>query len=176
MATKRVKINRAPVLTLWAAVVAHRLGHDREAALTLGKAVAGLNAQSKGRRLGIFKEAEEGRAKGERKALRPGQEVPVDLLGRTVPAIRTPEGLRASVKGAPVDPASVERYLNQKFGEDLADVRSAMEDLAKGFTPEELSRRAYGLYEAFRPSVPAGERGWGAKGELDLGRIRSLAE
>lgn len=43
--TKRiVKINRAPVLTLWATVVAERLGYDRDAALTLGKSVAGLNA------------------------------------------------------------------------------------------------------------------------------------
>src|ERR1043166_265832 len=46
--------NRAPVLTLWAAVVAERLGFDRAAALTLGKAVAGLNAQAKGRRLHLF--------------------------------------------------------------------------------------------------------------------------
>jgi hypothetical protein len=49
-----VIINRAPVLTLWAAVVAERLGFDREEALTLGKSVAGLTAQSKGQRLGIF--------------------------------------------------------------------------------------------------------------------------
>lgn len=50
-----IEINRVPVLTLWATVVAERLGQDHDAALTLGKAVAGLNAQSKGRRLGIFK-------------------------------------------------------------------------------------------------------------------------
>lgn len=49
-----VTINRAPVLTLWAAVVAERLGFDPDEALTLGKAVAGLTAQSKGQRLGIF--------------------------------------------------------------------------------------------------------------------------
>jgi hypothetical protein len=36
-----IKINRAPVLTLWAAVVAERLGFDRATALTLGQAVAG---------------------------------------------------------------------------------------------------------------------------------------
>ena len=51
MAKNKIKINRAPVLTLWAAIVAERLGHDSHEALTLGKAVAGLNAQSKGRRL-----------------------------------------------------------------------------------------------------------------------------
>jgi hypothetical protein len=40
-------------------VVAQRLGFDEDEALTLGKAVAGLNAQAKGRRLGIFKPHEE---------------------------------------------------------------------------------------------------------------------
>ncbi len=55
MTAPSVSINRAPVLTLWAAVVAQRLGFDADEALTLGKAVAGLNAQAKGRKLGIFK-------------------------------------------------------------------------------------------------------------------------
>jgi hypothetical protein len=55
VAAKTISINRAPVLTLWAAVVAQRLGFDEDEALTLGKAVAGLNAYSKGRRLGMFK-------------------------------------------------------------------------------------------------------------------------
>ena len=79
MTEGKIKINRAPVLTLWAAVVAERLGFDREEVLSLGKAVAGLTAQSKGRRLGQF-----------------------------------------------------------------------------------------------RPEIPEGVRGWGAKGELDLGRVRTL--
>jgi hypothetical protein len=34
--------------------------------------------------------------------------------------------------------------------------------------------RAYPLYEKFRPSIPPGVRGWGAKGELDLDLLRSL--
>jgi hypothetical protein len=47
MAKKKVSINRAPVLTLWAAIVAQRLGFNKKEALTLGKkAVAGLNAQA----------------------------------------------------------------------------------------------------------------------------------
>ena len=41
-------VNRAPVLTLWAAVVAETLGFEHDEALTLGRAVAGLNAYSKG--------------------------------------------------------------------------------------------------------------------------------
>jgi len=43
-----VMINRAPVLTLWAAVVAEILAFEHDEALTLGRAVAGLNAYSKG--------------------------------------------------------------------------------------------------------------------------------
>ena len=58
-----VKVNRAPVLTLWAAVVAERLGFDEEAALTLGKAMAGYTAQAKGRWLGIYEEKEKDESK-----------------------------------------------------------------------------------------------------------------
>ena len=54
MAHNKILINRAPVLTLWATIVAERLGFNHNEALSLGKALAGLNAQSKGQRLGIF--------------------------------------------------------------------------------------------------------------------------
>jgi len=36
------------VLTLWASVVAEILGFDHDEALTFGRAVAGMNAYSKG--------------------------------------------------------------------------------------------------------------------------------
>jgi len=48
MAGHNILIKRAPVLTLWATTVAERLGFDHDEALSLGKAVAGLTAQSKG--------------------------------------------------------------------------------------------------------------------------------
>ena len=51
-----------------------------------------------------------------------------------------------------------------------------MRDLAESLEPEELSDRAYSLYEEFRPVIPKGKRGWGAKGDLDLNLIRSLAD
>jgi hypothetical protein len=50
-----ISINRAPVLTLWAAVVAERLGFDRATALTLGQAAAGRpQCLCQGRSLGII--------------------------------------------------------------------------------------------------------------------------
>jgi hypothetical protein len=42
-----ISINRAPFLTLWAAVVAQQIGFRWDETLSLGKALAGLNAQSK---------------------------------------------------------------------------------------------------------------------------------
>jgi hypothetical protein len=46
-------VNGPPLLTLWAAVVAEVLGFEHDEALTLGRAVAGLNAYSKGFSLGL---------------------------------------------------------------------------------------------------------------------------
>src|SRR5580704_13745243 len=97
MPPKTISINRAPVLTLWAAVVAQRLGFDEDEALTLGKAVAGLNAQAKGRRLGIFKPHEE-KAKKAREKER-GEQFLIEVCGRPVPATNTDDGIRA-VRGA----------------------------------------------------------------------------
>jgi hypothetical protein len=51
-----IRVNRAPVLTLWAAVVAERLGHPPDTALSLASAVAGTAARAKARRLGITEE------------------------------------------------------------------------------------------------------------------------
>ena len=48
-----VHVNRAPVLTLWATVVAARLGHPPELALTLGQAVCGSSARAKARSIGM---------------------------------------------------------------------------------------------------------------------------
>lgn len=173
-APAQVKVNRAPVLTLWAAVVAERLGFDRDEALTMGRVVAGLNAYAKGKSLGLFKPVPE-EVRRERARLREGVEMHVDLLHRAVPVTVTPEGLRALSKGKPIAPASVQRYLQGKFGDALGAVEQAMQKLAASIDPDELARSAYSLYEAFRPEVPAGVSGWGAAGVLDLQRIRTAA-
>jgi hypothetical protein len=80
-----IEINRARVLTLWAAVVAMRLGFDWEEALTLGQAVAGLNAYSKGKALGLFEPTPEA-IKEKRRQLRGEKRAfSIDLLNRKVP-------------------------------------------------------------------------------------------
>jgi hypothetical protein len=76
----------------------------------------------------------------------------------------------------PIDPDSVRRYLEDKFGDDLKAVRSAMTKLARAFRPRELAENAYGLYERFRPDIPGGKKGWGAKGDLDVVLIGRLGQ
>ncbi len=173
MAANKILINRAPVLTLWAVVVAERLGFNHDESLSLGKAVAGLTAQSKGQRFGIFKPTPK-ELKKVREQER-GEEFRVELLGRALPAMNTEEGVRAVVESKPIEPDVVERYLESKFGDALAEVRKAMTELAHALKPDELAQRGFGLYEQFRPVIPEGVQGWGAKGELDLDGIRKLA-
>jgi hypothetical protein len=168
MASAPILVNRAPVLTLWGSVVAERLGFDRTTALLLGRSVAGLNAQTKGRRLGLYSEP------GETPRKRTAGQV-VTLLGREVPVKRTGGVLRPTGKAAGGSAASVERYLGQKFGADLPRVEAAMRKLARSYPKKELAEHAFSLYEKFRPSIPGGTRGWGAKGKLDLDRLTKLA-
>lgn len=174
MTSSTIQVNRAPVLTLWATIVAERLGHPSETALTLGKAIAGLMAQSKGRRLGIYPEPSPGEKPA--RAKQPTIPESIPLMGRAVPVVKTSAGLRATVKDQPLNPASVERYLAQKFGPGLPQVREAMQALARAYPPKQLTAIGFSLYEQFRPAIPEGVRGWGARGPLDLDLIRVLAE
>lgn len=162
-------INRAPVLALWATVVAERLGFSRDEALSIGKAVTGLNAQAKGQHLGIYKKHEIPRERRE------GRADSVELFGREIPVTRTPQGVRAFCKGVPVSANSAQAYLESKFGECLPVVRAAMEELARSMKPDALAARAFALYAQFRPQIPDGVKGWGAKGKLDCAVVRSLS-
>jgi hypothetical protein len=174
MAGNIVRVNRAPVLTLWAAVVSETLGYETDEALSLGKAVAGMNAQSKGRRLGIYGPPK-AQHRGEPKKVGLGEDFWVEVCSRPVPVKKTEDGIRAVVKDKPIDPEKVRTYLEKKFGDDLDAVIAAMKELAESFDTEDLEEEAYGLYEEFRPQIARGRRGWGQKGDLDLDHIRSLA-
>src|SRR5512139_3523252 len=153
-----VMVNHAPVLTLWAAVVAEVLGFEHGEALTLGRAVAGLNAYSKGVSLGLFQPTPK-EVKEQRRKMRKDETVTIDLLHRAVPAKHADEGLRALSGESPIRPESVQKYLEGKFGDALEDVSRAMLELAKSMPPPQLAERAYALYEKFRPDIPPGKKG-----------------
>src|SRR5215831_18024868 len=105
---RSIAINRAPVLTLWAAVVAERVGFSRDEALTLGRALAGVNAQSKARALGLVRSPKPRGRRGEEPARGAGR-ADVELMGRHIRAIRTPQGTRALAGDKPADPDAARR-------------------------------------------------------------------
>ncbi len=169
-----IQVNRAPFLTLWASVVARRLGHDENEALTLGRAVAGQTAAEKGKRLGIL----EPRQADERERLQErrqdvGAEA-IRLMGRTIPCLQTALGLRALAGITPTDPEAVRRYLDSKFRDALPLVEGKLVALAASFSPEELETRAMDLYMQMRPVVASGAAGWGRQGRLDIEVIDRL--
>jgi hypothetical protein len=167
-----LRVNRAPVLTLWAAIVAERLGHPADTAMSLASHVAGTAARAKARRLGIAEEHDQ-------RSAAPGAEPDdvVRLLGREIPMTHDEDGVVLADAGdgkpSPADP--VRAYVSRAFGKRLAEVEAAMRALAASMPPDELNRRGFHLYERFRPEVPTDVRGWGAKGELDPAKIRSAA-
>lgn len=171
-----IKVNRAPVLTLWAAVVAERLGHPPETALSLAKAVAGTAARAKAKRLGISEESDETKDRGDVTPAKPKDTA--QLLGRKIRLAHEKDGvvLADDGNGKPAPAKPVEAYIAKAFGDHLAEVRKAMEALAERFEPEELNRIGFRLYEHFRPEVPPDVKGWGAKGPLDLERVRSARD
>jgi hypothetical protein len=151
-----IHINRTPVLTLWAAVVAERLGYEPDTALTLGKAVSALYAQIKVRDDPVA-----------------GEEA-IPLMGRVIGLLRTAEGMRAVNRSRTIEPEDVIRYLEAKFGAQLPVVRRSLETLAASYPAEQLASCAYRLYQRFKPTTPAGWAGWGAVGEMDLERMWEL--
>jgi hypothetical protein len=165
------------VLTLWAAIVAGRLGHPEETALTLGSAVAGTAARAKARRLGLADHRQEDDGDRRRGSNAGTERRAVRLLGREIPVMRSDGGvLLAAHDGRPQPSAAVRNYLARAFGERLGEVRAAMEALAASLPPDELDRVGFRLYERFRPEVPEGVEGWGAKAELRIERIKTAGD
>jgi hypothetical protein len=122
--TGTIRVNRAPVLTLWATIVAERLGYPPDTALTLGRFVAGSSARAKARSLGMADEAQDATEWREHAAaLKPKRQV-VRLLGRDVPVLPADDGtLRADDNGKPASARGVRSYMMRAFGERLDDAR-----------------------------------------------------
>jgi hypothetical protein len=169
-----VTINRAPTLTLWVAAVAQREGYTPEEGLSFGKYISGVFAHTKGKSLGVFDSdpEKEARAKEAKRKQREGLDK-VPVFGMEVRVKKTPDGqLRAlGPDGKPIEPKPVKAYLHRAFKDKLEAAQEAMAALTAAYAPEEVGKKAYHLYERFRPTVSQGTRGWGKKGELDLDLI-----
>ncbi|KAG9016900.1 hypothetical protein FRB93_009430 [Tulasnella sp. JGI-2019a] len=163
---KSTHVNRAPVMTAWATVVAECLGFKREEALSIASVYTELNATSKGISIGVFDESKN------RDHVAGSTQPFVELMGRKIPVLETETGeWRGIVKGCPVDPKSPFGYIQRSFRQTLPWVMGSMRLLAKSFQEAtELNKRGYGLYCDFRPENP----GWGKKAEMRMENILKL--
>ncbi|BGO88802.1 hypothetical protein NBRC10512_006942 [Rhodotorula toruloides] len=164
LAPKACLVNRAPVMTAWACVVAERLGFRRQEALSIAHVFTDLNATSKGVSLGLMGP--------EALKVEVGPSQPfVDLLGRKVPVLSTQTGeWRAISKGHVADPSKAFAYMRGAFRQQLGAVVGAMRLLAASFSPKELNEKGYHLYLDFRPESD----GWGKKADLRMSSILDL--
>lgn len=172
-----ILINRAPVLQLWAACVSEAVYPDLpwETHLSIGAAISALCAVSKGRAIGKIeppsddpnKKAEKERKK---RAAEEGAEDEVHVMGFRLLL----KNGKAVVSGKPQN--ANEELLKKKYGEGEYDrAKRAMKDaVAMEGDTGELNRRAFHIYESFRPSVQRGQAGWGKKGELKLDQIQNV--
>ncbi|KAJ3840584.1 hypothetical protein F5878DRAFT_640285 [Lentinula raphanica] len=164
--SKSTVVNRAPLMTAWATVVSERLGFQREEALSIASSYTEMNALSKGVSLGIYKD---GKQKG-LEAVKGGTQPYVDLMGRR-PLFQTQNNhWRALHNGTPTEPSTAHSYISRSLRQTMPHIMGALRLLANTYTPEEINRKAWGLYIQFRP---AGE-GWGERSEVRCSAILAL--
>lgn len=169
----KIIINRAPVLHLWSACVAHAVDPNLpwSTCLSAGSAVSTICAVAKGRSIGTVPEKSEEKTSQRKKKDQIGEDVQVMQFH-----LKLKDGLAvvgSEGKGKP----GGEEALRKKFGDkEYARTKEVFEEVLGNWEGEveEVNKKAFGWYEAFRPDVSKGQKGWGRKGELDLEKVRRV--
>ncbi|KAK4615711.1 hypothetical protein CLAFUW4_10457 [Fulvia fulva] len=173
-ASDSITINRAPVLELWSSCVAQFLHPSLpwSTALSVGSAISTITAISKGRSIGTIDkpDASESSEKCEKRTQAQADLGEIDVVsfhlkikdGSAVVGDKPKKGNEETLK---------KRYGEGQYQKAKKTFQEALEQWkGKG---DELDRRAFHMYEDFRPSVPNGQKGWGRKGQLNLDSVRS---
>lgn len=173
-----ITINRAPVLELWTSCVTQFLypSVSWDTCLSIGGAVSTITAISKGRSIGTVDKPDPGEAQAKReKRKEQAEKDDLDELEVMSFHLRLKDG-QAMVGDKPKKAG--EEALRKKYGgsEQYIKVRQAFEEALETWkgSEDELDKRAFHMYEDFRPSVKPGQAGWGRKGQLSLDTIRTV--
>ncbi|KAK2614709.1 hypothetical protein N8I77_001514 [Diaporthe amygdali] len=171
---KPIIINRAPVLELWGACVAHFLHPDLSwnLCLSIGSSISTITAISKGRSIGTIAPPDESKKNDSNDKNKQTRDNPPTFKVMGFPM--TTKGESVMVKGKPKTTREVS--LVRKYGSDetYAEAKNAMSEALESWRGEEddLDEKAFHLYEQFRPDVAKGQKGWGRKGELHLSKVK----
>jgi hypothetical protein len=168
--SEKIIINRAPVLHLWSACIAQHVHPELswQTCLSAGAAISALCAVAKGRSIRTIP-SHQHLSQAAKKQKDTSQE-DVQIIQFT---LTLKDGL--AMVGGETKPAN-EDGLKKRYGEgEYQRVKEVFEEgLVSWKGREELNEMAFGMYEGFRPEVDAGQKGWGRKGELDLGKVRNV--
>lgn len=168
-----IQINRAPVLTLWAASVTSFLHPSLpwSTCLSAGSAISSLCAISKGRAIGTINQPEDRDTSSDHPKQPRDDEEEINVMGFK---LHIKDGV--VVIGGDKKKGN-EKALEAKFGdEEEHEARECFQKCLETWKghEEELSKKAFGMYEKFRPDVASGQRGWGRKGDLSLEKVESV--
>jgi hypothetical protein len=159
------------VLTLWAAVVAERLGQPRRrrrSAFSQRRGGQPPRAPRPAARHREEKDHAKERAEPHRRRPRTAT---ARLLGKVIRLAYDKDGVvLAEGGGNPAPARPVQAYVATAFGDRLAEVRKRDGGSGRALRAGELNRLGFRLYEGFPSEVPPDARGLCAKGVLDLGR------
>ncbi|CAF9932230.1 MAG: hypothetical protein GOMPHAMPRED_006525 [Gomphillus americanus] len=171
-ADENIIINRAPVLELWSACVTSFLHSHLSWAtcLSVGSAISSLAAISKGRSIGAISQPDPS-AQAEKRDKRASMQKDMDEVHIMTFSVKLKDG-SALVGDKPKK--GNEETIRKKYGGSYDKVKKAMQNTLQDWQgkQEELNSRAFHMYEDFRPSVAAGQKGWGRKGKLSLDTLR----
>lgn len=171
---KPIIINRAPVLELWGACVAHFLHPELSwnLSLSIGSSISTITAISKGRSIGKIAPPDETKneASDKQKDKNGDDLATVKVMGFPM----TLKGDSVMVKGKPKTTREVN--LVRKYGSDesYGKAKDAMTEALQDWKGKkgDLDAKAFHMYEQFRPDIAKGQKGWGRKGELHLSKVR----
>lgn len=168
-----ITINRAPVLELWGACVAHFTHPDLswDLCLSIGSSISTITAISKGRAIGSIAPPDESK---KRKGDDDDDEEDLPTINVMGFPIIT-KGDAVMVKGKPK--TTREANLQRKYGEgNYERAKDTMMEALESWKGDEddLDGQAFHMYEKFRPDVATGQKGWGRKGELHLSKIKDV--
>ena len=135
----QVEVNRGPVMVMWAAAVALKLGHGRDTALSLARAVTNAFSRHKAKHLGIDLRATSQLSPRATASGEPSESV--WLMREELPVANTAFGLRARdpASNRIIHPGPVWDHLLRAFGPVLPAVHGAMALLAASLSKETLA-------------------------------------
>jgi hypothetical protein len=130
-ASAPIRVNRAPVLTVWATVVAERLGHPPETAWTLCRFRRGVHSARAGTRPQNTDQAQDAAERHAQAATVKPRRQTIRSLGRNIPVLAAGDGGHARRMMASPRRTEAQAYIAWAFGDRMKRSMPSTRPMAK---------------------------------------------